>query len=83
MTESFSSLFSSVISNPLVIGGLSGLLIYLCKSIPLKIFNFIIDSLTTNVVVFQDNNYDAYDSIETLLHDQKLHYITRSFSANI
>jgi hypothetical protein len=75
----FSEIYTAISANPALAALLSGFVIYLCKSLPLKIYNFILDSVTTNVTVYQDNNYEAYDSIEYLLNDSKLYYIAGRF----
>lgn len=74
-----SEVYSTVITNPLAVTMASGLIIYLCKSLPSRIYHFFLDTLTTNVTVYQDQNLDAYESIEYLLNDSKILYIQSRF----
>lgn len=75
----FGDIYTALSANPAILAVLSGFIIYLCKSLPLKIYYFILDSLTTNVTIYQDSNYRAYESIEYMLNDSKLWYITGRF----
>lgn len=75
----FSEIYSTLSANPAILALLSGFLMYLCKSLPLKIYYFILDSLTLNLTIYQDNNYRAYESIDSMLNNSKLWYITGRF----
>lgn len=56
-----------------------GIILYMCKELPLKIFKSLIDSLTTTIKVNQSSDRLAYSSLEYELGTKKLYYICGRF----
>lgn len=84
MIELITTWYIAIQANPLVLtifgSTIIGGILYICKDLPKMIFWFIMDCLTIKLIVFEDNNYEAYKCVEFELNKNKMFYLTGRFN---
>lgn len=83
MLEAIETWFTAFASNPLyftIFGTtITGVILYACKSLPLKICKTLLGMFTIMVQVDQSTDETAYECVENELHDVKLYYLCGNF----
>ena len=70
---------TSEIALGLIISTCLGGMMYCLKNLPVKLFYLIVDSLTLTITVVQENNNEAYATLEHELSGKKLYYLAGRF----